>query len=463
MSTNSQMIIQKPNLTPKLLFDFMVDGITAMSKGERVAPDANVKFNINTLEGTSLAVTCFQATDEELQALMVLRKKLMKSNGGNFPCHSDVLLLTIGINAEGREYVTIRTRTSNNVGVREDGSFFASNGQQRWKNFMYYGNGIIFCKNEMHNNGKLWPCTMKDLFESDLLSQRCACLLLMEFFAKEHLLWGDLTKDFLEGSAYSSIPLSEIWAAHSREELLRNHYGVSMKRNNKETIGQGIFLIQAARLVKANEIQKLHGFNPGRVYIGRKKKDLVRPLADYIMQSCPDIDKPVKLAHGYSTKVEKMYVEDAINTEILLRRKISVSFHSPRGVLDWHDEASRIFRSRTIDTVKIPKNSKFKKLQLPPNCVRLTTRRQFLEEGDFQHNCVASYIERVNSDVCSIWSMRKEDGTRNTIEIRCRKSKGNPSGYFYIAQMTAFGNSSTPKKDYKLVSDSISRQKPYFP
>lgn len=461
MDNSGKILVQKPDLTPKRMFDFLVKGINAMAKGERAAPDANVKFKINTHEETSLTVTCFQVTDEELQAFMVLQKNLMKFNGGHLPWHSDTLLLTIGENTEGREFVAIRTRTCKNLVMQKDGSFFASSPQQPWKNFMYYGDGMLFCKNEMHGNGKLWPCTMKDLFESDLLSQRCACLLIMEFFAKEHLLWRDLVKDFFEGSAYSSIPLPEIWAAHSREELLRNHYGVSMKRNNKETIGQGIFIIQASRLVKANEIQKLHGFNPGRVYIGRKKKDLVRPLADYIMQSCPDVDKPVKLARGNSINIDKGIIEDAINTEILLRRKISVSFHSPRGVLDWHDEASRIFRSRQIKTVKIPRNSKFKKLQMPTNCVRLTTRRQFLEEGDFQHNCVASYIERVNSDTCSIWSMRKEDGTRNTIEIRCRKSKDNPGGYFYIKQMRAFGNSTTPKEDYNLVREAISRQKPY--
>lgn len=456
------MIVQKPGLTPKLLFDYIVKEITAMSKKERTTPDANVRFNIKKLSESSLIVTCFQATDEELQAFMVLRKKFMESNNGSIPCRCDVLLLTIGKNTEDREYVAIRVKTSNSVSIKKDGSFLAPS-QQRWKNFMYYGDGMLFCKNEKHDNGKLWPCTMKDLFESNLLSQRCVCLLIMEFFAKEHLLWRDLANDFLEGSAYSSIPLPEIWAAHSREELLRNHYGVSMKRNNKETIGQGIFLIQAARLVRENEIKKLYGFNPGQVYIGRKKTDLVRPLTNYIFQVCPNIDKPVRLAHGYSTEIDKTHIEDAIKTEILLRRKISVSFKSPRGVLEWHDEASRILRCRKIDVVKIPRNSKFKKLQMPSNCVRLTTRRQFVEEGDFQHNCVASHIESVNNDVCSIWSMRKEDGTRNTIEIRCRKSKDNPDGYFYIAQIRAFGNSPTPQKDYEFVRDAIVKQKPYYP
>lgn len=468
MNVCEKNLLHKPGLTPKRLFDFLVKGIHAMANGEREASDPNVKFAINSIDEFStgtrhLIFTCLQATDEELQALLFLRKGLMKANGGKFSCQSDVLHLSLGKNEAGQDYVSIHTSFADDIYILNNGSFRAADVQKAWKNFMYYGDGMLFCKNKMKGKDKLWPCTMKDIFESKPLSQRCVCLLIMEFFAKENLLWADLAKDFSTGSAYSSITIPEIWAARSKEELLDNHYGVSMKRNNRETIGQGIFLIQASKIVKSNELQKLYGFNPGRIYIGRKKTDLVRPLAYYIWTTCPNIDKPVKLAHGYTMQVDRDLIEDAIKMDILLRRKIPVSFHSPRGVLEWHDEASRIFRSREFDTVRIPQNSKFKKLRMPPNCIRLTTRRQFVEEGDFQHNCVASYIEDVNDDICSIWSMRKEDGTRNTIEICCRKSKGNPDGYFYIAQMRAFGNSKTPKEDYVLIRDAISRQKPYFP
>ena len=86
----------------------------------------------------------------------------------------------------------------------------------------------------------------------------------------------------------------------------------------------------------------------------------------------------------------------------------------------------------------------------------------FIEEGDFQHNCVASYIDRVNSDMCSIWSMRKADNSRNTIEVCCRKSKNNPDGYFYIKQMSAFSNSEPLKEDYERIRAAIERQHPYM-
>lgn len=111
--------------------------------------------------------------------------------------------------------------------------------------------------------------------------------------------------------------------------------------------------------------------------------------------------------------------------------------------------------------MSIPKDSRFKKLKLPPDCVRLKTRSQFVEEGNFQDNCVASYIDNVNYDISSIWSMRKENGERYTIEICIRRSKNMPNGYFYIEQMFGWGNSDCPVEEIARVHDAISSQKPY--
>lgn len=80
------------------------------------------------------------------------------------------------------------------------------------------------------------------------------------------------------------------------------------------------------------------------------------------------------------------------------------------------------------------KNSRFKGLRLPENCIRLKSRKMFAEESSFQNNCVAGYIDNVNQDLYSIWSMRKEDGSRNTIEIVIRR------GRFCIVQMLGYDN-----------------------
>ena len=77
--------------------------------------------------------------------------------------------------------------------------------------------------------------------------------------------------------------------------------------------------------------------------------------------------------------------------------------------------------------------------------------RQMLMEGNFQHNCVATYISKVNKDECSIWSQRKSDGTRNTIEI------GIEHGKYCIIQMCAFANQEPMQKDLEKVQKAIDK------
>lgn len=125
---------------------------------------------------------------------------------------------------------------------------------------------------------------------------------------------------------------------------------------------------------------------------------------------------------------------------------------------DWHNELSIRYREKSLPVVSIPKDSIYKRLKMPKGCVRLTTRKQFIEEGDYNNNCVASYIPSVNKDICSIWSMRKLDGRRFTIKIKCRRSKHYSDGYFYIGQMLGWGNSDVPESDYQEVRKCLEKQ-----
>ena len=124
---------------------------------------------------------------------------------------------------------------------------------------------------------------------------------------------------------------------------------------------------------------------------------------------------------------------------------------SVKKIREWHDNIIPIGTYVTTGKMKIKKDSKFKNLKLPKDCVRLTTTRQMVMEGNFQHNCVATYISKVNKDECSIWSQRKPDGTRNTIEI------GIEHGKYCIIQMCAFANQEPMQKDLEKVQKAIDK------
>lgn len=289
---------------------------------------------------------------------------------------------------------------------------------------------------------------MKDLFSIHTYDGlfESVVYFIMLFFGETNPLWKDLAKDYTEQSAYSAIPLTVIDESHSRRELIAKYYGEdkAFKRNNKEPIGYGIFLARVSRIVKSEELQKLFGFNPGYISIGRAKTDLVEPLARYIYGALPENEKA-------KNPYIRNSIEDAITMSNNKRQLIPVSFTSIKKIVEWHDSMIPVGTYVTDERMEIKKDSKFKNLKLPKDCIRLTTTRQMVMEGNFQHNCVATYISKVNEDKCSIWSQRKPDGTRNTIEI------GIEHGKYCIIQMCAFANQEPMQKDLEKVQKAIDK------
>ena len=299
---------------------------------------------------------------------------------------------------------------------------------------------------------------MKDLFESKTCGENVVADLIMDYFSQVNPFWNDMRKDFAAGSAYSAMDCKDIWAAHSRQHLIQMKFGTSLKRNNKEPIGHGIFLARASKVVKENEMQKLYGYDPGQVYLSRKKEDILGILSEIIYENCPGLDKPFKLPHDREIVVGKQIIRDALKMDVQMRRKSSLTYRSARAIYEWHEHCSITIRSRALPTVKIPKNSKFRELKMPKNCVRLKSRKEFLEEAEYQNNCVASYIEDVNADVASIWSLRKEDGTRETIDIRWHEGDYRRAGYFYVNQMHGYDNCKCTKESLRCVKQCLEGQ-----
>lgn len=407
-------------------------------------------FQIKSSTEQNFSFILINADAEEFEAM----KKIREICGGNFHVFGQEVSLD-KFSTEKKSGLILSFFSSEQIFLKEDEEISFAN-KRLGKKFIYYGEHELLSESSF---GKLWPSTMKDFFENRFRFEKLLCEGIMRYFAKENRIWNDLADDMIAGSAYSAIPAAQIWECHCRRELIQKHYKTSLKRNNKEPIGHGIFLAQAKRIISENELQKLFGVIPGKVYIGRKKTDIAKQIAEYIYENM-DEKKEVRLPHNHTLRIDLDYVMDAVLACINIRRKISVSYKSARSIMQWHDETNRILVARQYDTVDIPKNSCFKKLKMPTNCVRLKTRKQFVEEGEFQHNCVASYINRVNQDYCSIWSMRKEDGTRNTIEIAIRRSKENPNGYFYIKQMRSFANGDVSENEYALIRDFIANQRP---
>lgn len=402
-------------------------------------------------------------------------KQLLDKTGGNnvkVNCPTDCVIINYSSKVQSL-YVglfTAREMSYTYSGIEKSYFEMLATNERRVKGYSYSKDGVLyahstlrrkvsrskskipeynppFSMNFVSKGTKHWPCTMKDLFSvramgSSLFDDFIRAMML--YWGKSNSIWNDLEKDYAGMSAYGAIPLSIIKESHTRKELIAKYYGEdkAFNRNNREPIGYGIFLARAARVVKPEELQKLFGYNPGFVFIGRAKNDLVEPLVRFIGNSIPEEDNK-----RYSSIDAN--IKDAILMSFKKRKLIPVSFKSVNGFVKWHDELALTYIYSAAEKMQIKEDSKFDQLKLPEDCVKLTTTRQMVEEGIFQHNCVASYIDRVNNDYCSIWSQRKADGTRNTIEIQMKNKK------YCIVQMCAFANQRPLEEDYKKVKCAV--------
>ena len=407
----------------------------------------------------------YEYTEAEFHALERVIKKNISM--GNYSIQMKVEIIECILYDEA---VGIVLYTTNSAEVKKDGTPFCFDMNPRY----VYRSFILFEDRNLIRNDHTqkvktprlfstgWPSTLTDLFECWFPLQRVMTEAILTSFAQESFIWKDLLNDFKNKSSYSAIPLSTVWESQNKAELMRNHYGISMKRFNKESLGKCIFLCKVSKLVAQNELQKLFPYELKKtVRFGKKPDAVYEILADFIIETCPEcLTKPVPIGRGRTMNVTKKFIIDAMRMAHSFRMKIPLTFRSPTAIYEWHNEVSRRYEQKDLAPVRIPKDSAFKKLKMPDDCVRLKSKKAFVEEGNYQNNCVTSYIDSVNRDYCSIWSMRKPDGERYTIEICIRTSKHNPGGYYYIQQMYGFDNSDVPDEEYERVRECISRQKP---
>lgn len=410
------------------------------------------------------------ATQEFCDALSLVLS--INGESRNVPCQSGLMEISYICSKKNNECLCMKSFYKDSIypnkakkyTVPDINYFQKTNREYPDMEIHIYDNGQVwnFTKKD-YRKPKGFPCSMKDFFyyQEKHNVEYDVFYALFSAWGEQYDIWKDLAEDFKEGTVYSSLPLDFIFSCRTRMEIIKKRYGVSWNRNNKETIGQGIFYARAIRLINHNDVQKLFGFNMFPCFIGREKKDMIKPLTYYIYEHLKEQFPEMKIV--YSNKkpfvIEQSLISDAVRMSIDLKKKIPLTFHSLSRVRQWHDDLAVIHRNGRLPTVKIPAKSRFKNLTLPDDCIRFTKKSQFAEEGIYQHNCVTSYISSVNNDKCSIWSMRKPDGTRYTIEICIRSSKNNPDGFFYIQQMKGFGNSDVPREDYERVSECIKNQR----
>ncbi|HDX6242645.1 TPA: PcfJ domain-containing protein, partial [Campylobacter fetus subsp. venerealis] len=141
-------------------------------------------------------------------------------------------------------------------------------------------------------------------------------------------------------------------------------------------------------------------------------------------------------------------IRDYVNMATTQEGNINLKIKSFKRLRAEHDRLMLNIRIEKAPEVKISDENSFLKLKLPCDIKMLTTKKEIVEESIANHNCVASYIQRVNAQKCFICSLRR-DNERYTIEIRRQRNK------FYLAQIKGFSNSEPPNEIVEYVNNAI--------
>lgn len=147
-------------------------------------------------------------------------------------------------------------------------------------------------------------------------------------------------------------------------------------------------------------------------------------------------------------------IEDYLNMSFEMKKKVKIFYQSQKKLEDEHDEIMIQHRNKHTQMIKIPKNSKFKQLRklLPKEeFEQIKSRQRIVKEGVWQHNCVASYAERINKDQCAIYSyVNQGNGKRYTLEFRVSRN-----GKYFLHQAQCKYNQGCPKDIRKYIQSFL--------
>ena len=150
----------------------------------------------------------------------------------------------------------------------------------------------------------------------------------------------------------------------------------------------------------------------------------------------------IKPSSSENSPMINFAIIDYIDMSLRLKRPINFSIKSEKRMILEHNRLANEIEDKKLAEIKLSKNSPFKRLQMPNNIIPLLDRDSLIDESNFNHNCVKSYIPKINEGKCAIYSYRPTPNERYTTEIAYNKNKN----IFELAQIAGFANSK-PQND----------------
>lgn len=264
--------------------------------------------------------------------------------------------------------------------------------------------------------------------------------IMLDFISKDKVFSKEIFNEYLEDRFYIPIKINDVNNCYNKRSLIQLYFKREdiPKAINKFSLLKGYLLMKCRKYVKDTEFQKLYiikdlDFTQISVTV---KESVIDFFTTYYEHTLGLKSNEIHYEDdGYGDQLIRDYVRMTLMSD---NKILNLKIKSYRRLCEEHNKVSIKLRQKETKTIKIPKDSKFKNLKLPKEFEEIKTKKRIVEESIKQNNCVWSYAEDINKDICRIYSTMYE-GKRYTLEIRKRRNK------FVLAQLYGVCNSYAPE------------------
>lgn len=290
--------------------------------------------------------------------------------------------------------------------------------------------------------GKNYPSSVYDISFMPLEIQK----IIFSFLSPHSLIW----KDFVSDAFYPSVPIGELSQFHNKKEYLEKVFGFALpKSTNKRNLHQQYAACCAIKYIKPEQTDYFLSLDISSYFANGHP---TRP----VMRNRKEIAKRyiVCCFNERVNGINKNILSDYVEMAILLKEPIDIKA-GKRRIYQYHDYlADRLLiKANRGKKLKIPETP-LKYLALSKPFILLKTKFALISEGKRNHNCVGSYVDKVNKGGCVIYTA-DINGEHLTIEICCRKNRRTKQYSFYVNQCYKSYNQSCKPETLEFVKNQI--------
>lgn len=320
-----------------------------------------------------------------------------------------------------------------------------------------YYNGEDFklvnkCDNKLviYNDKSIYCDSSKRFFPANLKSickiNTDVSIAILQYYSIKNPFWKDIIRDYVKGLCFCPIPLDLIWESHTKKQLFEKKDKVILYNSiNRYSTYSAYLLSKAFKYIDPKEFSKLKILNDEKINKCNSINSLFYKFYKETLQTNNNDD------YNY----DNYYIEDYCSMVIKMKKKFNMKMKSIKRLIEEHNKLSLEYKIKFVKTIKIPKDSIFKKLKLPPKYKLIKTKKALIEEGILNDNCVASYDTKINKGQCAIYTTFYEN-KRYTIEIKAKKKKGKY--IFYTNQLFGKSNTIAPKELHQELNELLEKE-----